>query len=193
VNERGAPILSVSATAEQPDVVNATVAAVVNSISNELKVNQDAVKVPPESRVTARLLTVSQAYQLAGDKTRVAAAVGAVGIAAIIGAALLAESMAASRTRRRGQRQDAELAALLAYPAGSGSPRPDAAEGAAAAAPPNKRATRATGNGDHTVAVGETFAPEEDDAAPARGRRKGVRRGGRGLAGTPADPPARER
>src|SRR5437879_1482616 len=103
VNDRGAPIMSVSATAERPDVANATVAAVVNSISNELKISQDAVKVPAESRVTARLLTVSSAYQLAGNQTRVAAAIGAVGLAAIIRAALLAASLAGSRTTRGGR------------------------------------------------------------------------------------------
>jgi capsular polysaccharide biosynthesis protein len=116
-DERGAPIMHVTATAGQPNIAEATVAAVVNSISAELTNTQNALKVPNDQRVGARLLTVSGAYALTGNKTRVAGAIGAVGVAAIAGAALLAESIASARARRRSRHDEAELAAVLAYPA----------------------------------------------------------------------------
>ena len=101
-----APIMTITARAEQPDVADGTVTAVANFITEELKSNQDAVNAPPETRVSTRLLTNTKAYPLAGERSRVAAAVGAVGFAAIIGAALLAESVVSGRRRRRGRRRN---------------------------------------------------------------------------------------
>lgn len=191
----GAPIINVSAKAKQPQVADGTVAAVVNQISSELKTNQDALAVANDSRVSARVLTVSKAYELVGQKTRVAAAVGVVGFAAVIGAALLAESLAASRKRRRNVHADAELAALLTYPEPLRAGPSYDAESAESADPEIDNGS-GDGNGDGgAVATGEAVLTTERSVEPPPPRWKSVSRKGRPFrqhVPAPGQPPTRE-
>jgi capsular polysaccharide biosynthesis protein len=201
-----APIMSVTANAERPDVADATVAAVVNSINAELQKNQDAAKVSADARVNARLLTVGNAYLLTGDRTRVAAAIAAVGLAAIIGAALVAESVASSMAKRKAARQESELAPVLVYPAGTQAaqegviwqaaiaqvtvvPPPDDAGTGPAAWPSSFQATdtQAAANG---VEGASTDGQQAADGGPRRlgGARTGKGRTVRRPTG-PAQPP----
>lgn len=111
------PIVEVEAIHQDPGVAVATAAAALNAYSDELEKRQVAMGIRPSEWVVADILSEPlSAIPLTGDRVRILLMTGALGVGASVALAVLAESLATGRDRRR-----------LGYrgPAGRGSQRPD--------------------------------------------------------------------
>jgi uncharacterized protein involved in exopolysaccharide biosynthesis len=103
------PIVDVIATGATPTEAIRTVEEVTAALRDELSRREDEAGAPKETWITVQDLTLpTHASQLLGSRTRVMLAVGALGLVATIGMAMLVDALAKGRRGRKSGRRAVE-------------------------------------------------------------------------------------
>jgi capsular polysaccharide biosynthesis protein len=100
-----APLLTIIATADQPDDATALAERVVTGLEDNLKDLQDEAGVPQDQQIVARTLTTSEPTSLAGDRNRVAVGTIVLSVVLAVGACMALESIDARRRARALEKQ----------------------------------------------------------------------------------------
>jgi hypothetical protein len=146
-----APILTITDTAPTPEQAVDSVMGVQDLLQRQLVAREDAAAVPPQFRITIDNLVVPEgASEETGSKLRLAAAVGILGIAAVVAGALVSESWSA---RRRPSRYETRRSPIPAATDAAPGSDPDTSEASApeevpVSITPELNGGDAPGNGD---------------------------------------------
>ena len=117
------PILTVTAKSSRKATAIATVKGVMATIDRELESRQTAVQAPPDLRIkTDVLLLPSNTHKLLATRNRTVAATLALGLAAVLGSAVVAESWSTGRAAARRTRREDDLTTIEAPDVGDEQP-----------------------------------------------------------------------
>jgi hypothetical protein len=105
--QSGGPVLQITASSDKPAVAKRTVALVTQELRNELANRQRAVGAPSDSWITISDVTAPGApQQMIKGKIRILIALGVLGVAGTVAAALAFDALARARSGRKQTSRD---------------------------------------------------------------------------------------
>ncbi len=181
-----APIMTIKATADSPELALSSVEGVQAQIEKQLTLKEDAVGAGPLARIGSdRIVVPNKANKLLDDRNRAIVVMIVLGLLAVCGVALLADSFARRRASRRPKDRATSVVPALAAPAAASVvvPTPVAVPLPVATSPPVAPPPRPPRPPGRAVASCHVVAPPPLASADAEAG--GVHRSGvaRGLAG----------